>query len=172
MRLAELFKAAEVEEPTFAPYLRPSSKLPPLRIDQLSLDTLIGDERKVLSIPTEGTASLHVGYKGKSGVLSSVHELADGEFWNICQVQGARGGVGYRVASGLDWPRFLAHRIRTYAYHPAAEVRHLVMLPTHLVTNISYDRTDGFETTYAMVRKELRLLFSEEHDLFICDVKR
>ncbi|MEK7544994.1 MAG: hypothetical protein AAB551_02580 [Patescibacteria group bacterium] len=173
MRLAELLQTVHIEDPHFGSYLRPpTSKLPPLKVDQLSLETLIGDQRKALAIPTEGTASLHIGYKRKNGVVSSVDESEDGELWKICQLQGARGGAGYRIASGLDWARFLAHRIRNYALHSDANVRHLAMPRTHLVTNIDYSRGENFESTYASVRRELGLIFSQEHNLFICDVKR
>lgn len=170
MKLPELFTSVAVGLPDFEPFLRDHPSLPPLDVFCLSVEALTGKTRARISTPIEGDASLVLIYKGKEGAVTSLEERDEGETWNICQVQGAKSRVSYRVATCLNWQPMLGEVIRRYAVHPEADVRRLIMPSLHMIRNIEDARSQLIEKTYAAVRNVLRMRYSKEEGFYVTDL--
>jgi hypothetical protein len=146
---------------------------PPLDLAEISIRALIGAMRCRIDIPYEGDASLLLSYKNKEGGMMSLRESEAGETWSILQVQGGRSSKSYRVSTAMPWHEALADRTLQYAQLPDADVRHITMPQDFFVTNIT-DATnyDSVLKRYAEVRKRLKMRFSQEQNLYICDVTK
>ncbi|MFA5829531.1 MAG: hypothetical protein WC843_03485 [Candidatus Gracilibacteria bacterium] len=171
MRLAELLTNVHPDQPDFTPYLRPGTH-PPLKTEALKLEALVGEQRKALRTVVDGIGTIVIRYKGSEGAVTSLDEDHNGETWTIKQVQGASSRRSYRTATGLHWPKLLSERIATYANHPEAQARHITMPPLHGITNIDGARSQHIDSTYAAARTTLGMRYSEEHGLYIVDIKK
>lgn len=172
MHLPELLQSTKIALPNLAPFLRTNlrAKMPPLDTTKLAIDALVAEERAGLRTPITGLATLLMMYKGHEGAVLSLDETANGEIWDIKQVQGAKSSVSYRVASTLKWPQLLGTRVGQFATHTNAEVRQVVMKPTHLITNIEEAKSDRIEETYKLVRDTLGMRWSKEQGVFVRDI--
>ncbi len=146
---------------------------PPLDLSKIIIRALIGATRSRLDIPCEGDASLLLSYKGYEGGMMSLRESEAGETWSILQVQGGKSRKSYRVSSAMAWHETLADRAMQYANLPDADVRHITMPQDFCVTNIT--DASNFNLVlkrYAEVRQRLKMRFSDEQNLYICDVTK
>ncbi len=118
MKFCELLQTARLSSPDYYHHqnLSRPRHMPPVDTSQLSIPPMIGTERTQLRTPVEG------------------------EQWNILQVQGRKGRIGYRMSTGIHWPSLLARRLKQYAEHHDAEVRHLTCTPFNQVSNVTEAR--------------------------------
>ena len=155
----------------FRSYAKPIH--PPLDTSQLSLRALIGEERKSLCMPVEGDASLLLSYKGEKGAVLSIAERANGEEWNIPQVQGAHSDKSYRVHRGVHWQRCFADHIRACVEQPHSPVKHLTMPHWSEITNLTDARNfENARKSYEFVRHALEMTYSDTLHCYIVDVRK
>lgn len=124
-------------------------------------------------MPIEGDASLLIRYQGYEGAVTSLAEHANGEIWNVLQVQGAKSQKSYRVNLGLNWKSAFAEQIKMYAEHPESEVRQIRMPPSYRITNLTDAVSlENAKAGYGIVASHLGLKWSDVDDAYIADVTK
>lgn len=172
MKLRELLVQPDLLETEFRQYQRPRQPygMPPLDLTRLEIKGVLDGQ---ISVPTEGGHTLVVRYKGKNGGVVSASESECGNEWSILQVQGAKSGKSFRVASCLEWQRCLADRYNTMSLDERAEVERITMPDLFGITNLtSAENYEGAQRSYGIVRQALRMRHSDEERQWVRDVTR
>jgi len=154
----------------FSAYLRPDTKLPPLKTHLLRLDFLDREESLELDtpVPDNSNSSLALLYKSREAVVSGLN--TQGEQLSVLQLQGAYQ-EGYRVNTSLDWISLFADQIVLIASHPDTNVRRLIM-PTLTAIQGLLDAKDNAMKRYEIFAKRAGLVYSAEEVLYVRDITR
>lgn len=138
---------------------------PPLTMECLSLSFHSEDNRK-LNIPVTGHASLLLSYKGKEGSVLSFG--VDDDQLSILQIQGAKGGKGYRVNKGVKILDLYVAEIRAIVAHPEAGVRRII-LPDE-IKGLWAAESEIAACKYTVLAQRLGLIQSKSERAFVLDL--
>lgn len=143
----------------------------PFHIDpkEISVERLIGDQRKKLTTAVEGNVSTVLRYKGRECAVMSLCEPTKAD-WRILQVQGAKSRESFRITGSFGWQRYLADHISSYAHDSRANVRRISMPRLEDVTHSDRAATPVIASHYKHVREALQMVFSEGENLWIRDI--
>ena len=150
--------------PEFKQFVRRVS--PPLDMGSLTL-SFHPAARRQINMPTTGDASILLSYKGKEGSVLSFGIDDEGQL-SILQIQGARGGKGYRVNRGVVIPELYASEIDSIAHHPASGVRRLI-LPNE-IEGLWATESDLAVRRYRVMALRLNMVYSNTEKAFVRDM--
>lgn len=98
----------------FSDFTQPARRMPPIETDEVSLEILSGEGRRSImeNLFFNGRVTALLRYKEKPGQRFSIDEFAEEGtnevVWQVTQMQGVNGKVGFRTNSCLDIPSLWA----------------------------------------------------------------
>ena len=169
MKLPELFQTPPNIQHVSSCLLR-AKNMPPLDTKQVQILSIIDDEKDWIKTPTCGDGTLVVKYKGKAAALNSITEQANGEEWMICQLQGVKSKVSYRVTQCLSLGKLFGKILHDYASHPQSSIRRIVMPILHNIDGIDTTSLAGHDR-YTILAGTLGMRYSQEESMLVVDIK-
>ncbi len=162
--LEALWTPPRAEE--YRQYIISNRDMPPLQVEQLETQLLVGGARIGLKAPVAGDFTLALVYKQHLGAVIS-YEECDNDDLEVLQLQGAKQ-KGIRVSAGMRWVDHFADQSIKFIQDPGTTYTRLV-IPTVINMRGIGNMTDEAMTRYREFVHSSDMKYSKEERLFVRD---